>query len=94
MKQRKSIQLVEIAGHTDNAGAAAQNKALSQKRAEAVKTYLVGKGVEADRLKPVGYGQEKPIGDNAKPEGKQQNRRVEFNIQKKPDAAAAPAATP
>ena len=89
LKQRKSIQLVEIAGHTDNAGNAAQNKALSQKRAEAVKTYLVGKGVEADRLKPVGYGQEKPIGDNAKADGRQQNRRVEFNIQKKPDAAAA-----
>ncbi len=94
LKQRKSIQLVEIAGHTDNAGNAAQNKALSQKRADAVKTYLVGKGVEAERLKPVGYGPEKPIGDNTKPDGKQQNRRVEFNIQKKPDPSASPAAAP
>jgi len=94
--QRKSIQMVEIAGHTDNAGNAAQNKALSQKRADAVKTYLVGKGVGAERLKAVGYGPEKPLGDNTKADGRAQNRRVEFKIEKKPDAAApaAPAATP
>jgi outer membrane protein OmpA-like peptidoglycan-associated protein len=93
LKANQSIFLIEIAGHTDNVGPAAANKTLSQKRAEAVKAYLEKHGVEGKKLSPVGYGQEKPIADNASAKGKQQNRRVEFNILKsiKKGAGGAPA---
>jgi OOP family OmpA-OmpF porin len=98
LKANPQIFLVEIAGHTDNAGNPAFNKELSQKRADAVVKYLTGKGVEASRLKAAGYGQDKPIADNTTPAGKQKNRRVEFNIlhstTKKPAPAPAPAAPP
>jgi outer membrane protein OmpA-like peptidoglycan-associated protein len=104
LKANQSIFLIEIAGHTDNVGPAAANKTLSQKRAEAVKAYLEKHGVEGKKLSPVGYGQEKPIADNASAKGKQQNRRVEFNILKSikkgaggapaPAAPAAPAPAP
>ena len=72
--------IVEIQGHTDNTGKAEQNKKISQKRAEAVKNYLVKKGVPAERLTAVGYGQELPIADNKTAKGRQKNRRVEFKI--------------
>jgi OmpA-OmpF porin, OOP family len=71
---------VEIAGHTDNTGKAESNKTLSEKRAEAVKTYLVKKKVAAERLSTVGFGQEQPIGENTNAAGKAKNRRVEFKI--------------
>ncbi len=69
---------VEIQGHTDNVGDAAANKDLSQKRAEAVKRYLINAGVAESRMKAVGYGSEMPIADNATPKGKEKNRRVDF----------------
>ncbi|MNY33007.1 Photosystem I chlorophyll a apoprotein A2 [compost metagenome] len=53
---------------------------LSKNRAESVKKYLAGKGVDATRLKPEWYGQTKPIANNATPEGRQKNRRVEMNV--------------
>jgi OOP family OmpA-OmpF porin len=68
---------VTIEGHTDNVGKDAYNKKLSQRRAEAVKAYLVKKGIDANRLTAVGYGEEKPIADNATTAGKAENRRVE-----------------
>ncbi|NUP05674.1 MAG: OmpA family protein [Polyangiaceae bacterium] len=98
LKANQQIFMVEVAGHTDNAGNADFNKELSQKRADAVMKYLVGKGVEPARLRAVGYGQDKPIGENATNAGKQKNRRVEFNIlhstTKKAAPGAAPAPTP
>ena len=68
-----------IEGHTDNVGAAAANKALSEKRAAAVAAYLVANhGIAADRLASAGFGDTKPAAPNATPEGRQQNRRVEL----------------
>jgi OOP family OmpA-OmpF porin len=68
---------VTIEGHTDNVGKDAYNKKLSQRRADAVKAYLVKKGIDANRLTAIGYGEEKPIADNATKAGKTENRRVE-----------------
>lgn len=72
--------VAEIEGHTDNQGDAAANKKLSQDRADAVKAYLVGKGINADRLKSIGYGQEIPVADNKTDAGRKKNRRVEFKL--------------
>lgn len=68
----------EVQGHTDNSGIAANNLALSQKRADAVKQQLISLGIEEARLTSKGFGDTKPISDNATPEGKANNRRVEF----------------
>jgi outer membrane protein OmpA-like peptidoglycan-associated protein len=67
-----------IEGHTDNVGDAAANKALSEKRAAAVKAYLVSAGVAADRLSTAGFGDTKPAAPNTSAEGRRQNRRVEL----------------
>jgi outer membrane protein OmpA-like peptidoglycan-associated protein len=75
-----SIKKVEIGGHTDSEGDDAQNLKLSQDRADSVRTYLVGKGVEGNRVVAVGYGETKPIADNATKEGREANRRVEVHI--------------
>lgn len=70
---------VSIEGHTDNVGNARTNMTLSEKRAAAVKAYLVSTlGVSAARLSSKGYGDTKPVADNATPEGRQKNRRVEL----------------
>lgn len=69
---------VSIDGHTDNVGNARANLALSKKRAEAVKKFLVGKGIAAARLSSEGYGDSKPVGPNTTEEGRAQNRRVEL----------------
>lgn len=69
---------VEVAGHTDSTGSRALNERLSQARAEAVRDYLIEKGVAADRLQARGYGPNEPVADNRTPEGRAQNRRVEL----------------
>ncbi|MBL9039639.1 MAG: OmpA family protein, partial [Archangium sp.] len=74
------IKLLQIEGHTDTTGDAAFNTALSGERAEAVKDFLVKRGVDAARLKAVGFGPEKPADTNDTPAGRENNRRVEFNI--------------
>ena len=71
---------VNVDGHTDNVGDAAKNLKLSQDRAAAAVTYLVGKGVAASRLVSAGYGLTKPVADNKTAAGRAQNRRVEFNL--------------
>ena len=71
---------VEISGHTDNVGNATKNQALSEARAKAVLDFVAKKGIAATRITAVGFGDTKPIGDNATPEGKQMNRRTEFKI--------------
>jgi len=69
---------VEIAGHTDSDGSAKSNQKLSQGRADSVKDWLVRQGIDANRITTVGYGEDKPVGDNKTKEGKQKNRRIEF----------------
>jgi len=71
---------VEVGGHTDSAGGAASNQRLSQARAESVVAYLVDGGVDEAILTAVGYGEEQPVADNATPEGREQNRRIEFTV--------------
>jgi len=71
---------ISIEGHTDNSGTAAGNQKLSERRAAAVKAYLVTKGISADRMITAGYGQSRPIADNKTAEGRAANRRVEFKI--------------
>ncbi len=68
----------EVQGHTDSSGGAAHNLALSQQRAEAVRQQLVAMGVDPARLRAQGLGDTMPIGDNATPAGRANNRRVEF----------------
>lgn len=71
---------LEIGGHTDNVGKAEFNKELSQKRAESVKAYMVGKGIASDRLTAVGYGMDKPLTSNKTAADKAKNRRTEFTL--------------
>ena len=71
---------VQVAGHTDNVGDPAANLTLSNERAETIRAALVARGVAADRLSVVGYGQDRPIADNASDEGRQRNRRIEFVV--------------
>lgn len=71
---------LQISGHTDNVGAAQGNLILSKKRAEAVRDFLVEKGIETDRLSVLFFGEKEPIASNDTPEGRQQNRRVEMTI--------------
>lgn len=72
---------IEIGGHTDYTGSDAYNQTLSQKRASAVRAYLISQGISAERLTAKGYGEAKPIASNETEEGKAENRRVEFKIQ-------------
>lgn len=67
-----------IEGHTDNQGGKGVNQPLSERRAAAVKAWLAGKGIAGDRLRTKGYGESKPIDKNDTPEGRANNRRVEF----------------
>lgn len=71
---------LEIQGHTDDQGDDAQNLVLSQGRADAVRDWFVQNGIAADRLTAKGYGETVPVGDNKTPEGREQNRRVEFKL--------------
>lgn len=79
LKKKAKYKLV-ISGHTDNVGAQAINLKLSLSRAEEVKRYLVSKGVNANRIKAEGFGDTRPVADNATDEGRQKNRRVELRI--------------
>lgn len=73
----KDVQL-EASGHTCNIGTEAYNQKLSERRAASVKAYLVQKGVAAERIDTVGYGETKPMADNKTRAGREQNRRVEI----------------
>lgn len=78
--------VIEISGHTDDVGSDEKNQLLSEQRAASVVAYLEGKGVAADRMQSVGFGETKPVAPNKKPngkdnpEGREKNRRIEFRV--------------
>jgi outer membrane protein OmpA-like peptidoglycan-associated protein len=74
---------IEISGHTDNVGSASLNQRLSQDRAKAVVDFLTGRGIPAERITFKGYGFSRPVATNDTPEGRQLNRRTEFEIMEK-----------
>lgn len=80
MKEHHAIKL-DILGHTDNVGNEKENQLLSEQRAIAVKNYLTQQGVSQNRLSAKGFGESKPISDNATPQGRANNRRTEFVVQ-------------
>lgn len=74
-----SVKL-NVGGHTDSTGNAAANKALSQRRAQAVVDYLKSKGVDASKLVAEGHGSDQPVAENTTEEGRFKNRRIEFSV--------------
>ena len=82
LKQHEGLRL-RLEGHTDAIGSEAYNLRLGEKRADSAAGYLIGKGVESSRLETVSFGESRPIADNATAAGRQQNRRVEFEIEGK-----------
>ncbi len=83
LKQHTNDWVLKLSGHTDNQGDAAKNMLLSEKRAKAVKKYLVAKGEKADRVVVEWFGQTKPVDSNDTEAGRQRNRRVEMKIIKR-----------
>ncbi len=77
LKDNKEVEL-EVRGYTDSQGTASYNQKLSERRANTVMQYLINNGIEASRLRAVGYGEKDPIASNRTAEGRAQNRRIEF----------------
>ncbi len=75
-----SLEVVIAVGHTDSVGADAYNQKLSVRRADAVKAYLVSKGIEKNRVYTEGKGEKQPVADNKTAEGRAKNRRVEIEV--------------
>jgi OmpA-OmpF porin, OOP family len=75
-----SLEVVIAIGHTDSIGSDAYNQALSVRRAESVKAYLVSKGIEANRVYTEGKGEKQPVADNKTREGRAKNRRTEIEV--------------
>jgi OOP family OmpA-OmpF porin len=75
-----NLEVIIAVGHTDSVGADAYNQGLSVKRAEAVKAYLVSKGIEGNRVYTEGKGEAQPVADNKTKEGRAKNRRVEIEV--------------
>jgi outer membrane protein OmpA-like peptidoglycan-associated protein len=72
--------VVEIGGHTDNIGEEGANHRLSQRRADAIKAYLVKKGIDENRILAKGYGEKEPLASNDTEAGRAKNRRTEVKI--------------
>ena len=75
-----NLEVIIAVGHTDSVGSEAYNQRLSVRRAEAVKAYLVSKGIERNRIYTEGKGEKQPVADNRTAEGRAKNRRVEVEV--------------
>jgi len=75
-----NLEVIIAVGHTDSIGSTAYNQKLSVRRAEAVKAYLVSKGIEANRIHTEGKGESQPVADNKTKDGRAKNRRVEVEV--------------
>jgi outer membrane protein OmpA-like peptidoglycan-associated protein len=84
---------LQIEGHTDSVGSDDFNQRLSEKRADSVRTYLVGQGISGDTVTAIGLGKADPVATNTTSAGRQQNRRVELIVSGEPIGSAAPAAS-
>ncbi|WNG14531.1 Ig-like domain-containing protein [Cystobacter fuscus] len=82
LKANPQIELLRVEGHTDNQGNDASNLRLSQRRADKVRAFLIREGIAGERLDAMGFGETRPVDDNKKAAGRENNRRVEFNILK------------
>ena len=91
LKSRKDIARIQVSGYTDSLGSDATNLRLSRRRAEAVREGLIARGVAGDRVVAKGFGEASPLADNRTEAGREQNRRVEFDIL---DYGETPPATP
>jgi outer membrane protein OmpA-like peptidoglycan-associated protein len=80
LRQNPSLR-VEVSGHTDSVGSDKYNQRLSERRADAVKRYLVQQGIEASRIDARGYGESRPVADNSTASGRAQNRRAEITAE-------------
>lgn len=85
LKDHAEITLIRIEGHTDDRGSASYNKKLSQQRADAVRGYLIRRGVDGERLESVGFGEERPLDDRQVEEAWEKNRRVDFFVVERSD---------
>jgi outer membrane protein OmpA-like peptidoglycan-associated protein len=96
LNENPDVELIEIQGHTDETGTEELNRRLGQERANSVLRWLVARGVARERLVAKGYGSERPLGDNSTDEGRQKNRRVEFQVVRRKSSAppVAPAEVP
>jgi outer membrane protein OmpA-like peptidoglycan-associated protein len=83
LKENPNVR-ISVEGHTDNVGSDLYNEKLSVRRAEAVFRYLVNHGIAPERMEVVGYGESRPVADNATESGRAQNRRVELHVVDQP----------
>jgi OmpA-OmpF porin, OOP family len=81
LTEHPEIAKVRVEGHTDSKGSPAHNTELSDRRAKAVRKWLIAKGIAPDRLEAKGYGPARPVASNATAAGRAANRRVEFRIE-------------
>ncbi len=75
-----NLEVIIAVGHTDSVGSDAYNQKLSVRRSEAIKAYLVTKGIEKNRVYTEGKGEKQPVADNKTTEGRAKNRRVEIEV--------------